>query len=138
MENSGFVKLRPPIALVVDDEPLILMDTSDMISDEGYAVLEASSADEALAFLERHSSLQLLFTDVQMPGRLNGLDLARQVEERWPHIQVIVASGACRPGPDDLPSNVSFIAKPISAGLVREVLRFHQRQKYPENPDDSE
>ncbi|MCJ8056943.1 response regulator [Shinella curvata] len=109
-----------------------------MISDEGYAVLEASSADEALAFLERHSSLQLLFTDVQMPGRLNGLDLARQVEERWPHIQVIVASGACRPGPDDLPSNVSFIAKPISAGLVREVLRFHQRQKYPENPDDSE
>jgi len=57
MENSEFVKLRPPIALVVDNEALILMDTSDMISDEGYAVLESSSADEALAFLERPSGL---------------------------------------------------------------------------------
>lgn len=123
MENAEFAKLRLPIALVVDDEPLILMDTSDMISDEGYAVIEASSADEAFAFLESHPSLQLLFTDVQMPGQLNGFELARMVQERWPHIHVVVASGAARPGPDDLPSNASFIAKPISAELVREVLR---------------
>jgi CheY-like chemotaxis protein len=125
MENAEFANLRQPIALVVDDEPLILMDTSDMISGEGYAVIEASTADEAFAFLESHSSLQLLFTDVQMPGRLNGFELARIVRERWPHIQVIVVSGAARPGPNDLPSNASFIGKPISAELVREVLRNH-------------
>jgi CheY-like chemotaxis protein len=72
MDDAEFEKLARPIALVVDDEPLILMDTADMISDEGYAVLEATSADQAYKFLDQHSSLQLLITDVQMPGELDG------------------------------------------------------------------
>lgn len=76
--------LSEPIALVVDDERLILMDTSDIIRDAGYDVVEASSADDAIAFLEKHGLLQLLFTDVQTGGRLDGLDLARKVAERWP------------------------------------------------------
>ena len=76
--------LSEPIALVVDDERLILMDTSDIIRDADYDVVEASSADDAIAFLEKHGLLQLLFTDVQTGGRLDGLDLARKVAERWP------------------------------------------------------
>ncbi|KQY20303.1 hypothetical protein ASD31_24150 [Rhizobium sp. Root482] len=68
METAEFEKLAIPIALVVDDDPLILMDTADMIAGEGYAVVEAKTADQAYDFLDRHSSLQLLFTDVQMPG----------------------------------------------------------------------
>ncbi|NSY14817.1 response regulator [Agrobacterium vitis] len=123
METSEFAKLEEPIALVVDDEPLILMDTADMISDEGYAVVEATTADQAYEFLDRHSSLQLLFTDVQMPGDLDGFDLARVVAERWPHICVVIASGAAVPGPGDIPDNATFISKPFTAEHVHKVLR---------------
>ncbi|MCE6076813.1 response regulator [Agrobacterium vitis] len=123
METSEFAKLVEPIALVVDDEPLILMNTSDMISDEGFAVVEATTADQAYAFLDKHSSLQLLFTDVQMPGELDGFGLARVVAERWPHICVVIASGAAVPGPDDIPDNATFITKPFTAALVHQVLR---------------
>ncbi|MBZ5762922.1 response regulator [Rhizobium sp. VS19-DR104.2] len=125
METANFASLREPIALVVDDEPLILMDTADMISDEGYAVVEAGTADQAFEFLQKHSSLQLLFTDVQMPGDLDGCQLARLVAERWPHICVIVALGAARPGPNDIPENARFIAEPFSADLVHQVLPDH-------------
>ena len=111
MESRDFEKLQEPIALVVDDEPLILMDTADILSDEGYSVIEASTADQAYEFLARHSSLQLVFIDVQMPGDMSGFDLARKVEEKWPHICVIVASGAARPKHGDMPANATFIAR---------------------------
>jgi DNA-binding NtrC family response regulator len=123
MEKIEFAGLTKPIALVVDDEPLILMDTADILSDEGFSVIEARSADEAYEFLHQHSSLQVLFTDVQMSGKLDGFDLARTVAERWPHICVIVASGATTPHPGDIPANATFIKKPISPHLVHEVLR---------------
>lgn len=129
MDHEQFSKLKEPIALVVDDEPLILMDTSDMIADEGYAVVEASTADEAYEFLDRHSSLQLLFTDVQMPGELDGFGLARKVQARWPHICVIVASGMAKPRPGDLPSNAHFVSKPVSAQLVHDMIREHCARK---------
>lgn len=122
MENNEPPSKIEPIALVVDDEPLILMDTADIISEAGYQVVEATSADEAFAFLERHPSLELVFTDVQMPGRMDGLMLAKAISERWPHISTIVASGAVRPG-NDLPPGVRFINKPFSALLVYETIR---------------
>ncbi|CDN51684.1 response regulator [Neorhizobium galegae] len=125
MENSEFAKLKKPIALVVDDEPLILMDTSGIITDEGYAVIEVTTADQAFEFLAQHSSLELLFTDVQTPGCLDGFGLARKVAVRWPHICVVIASGAARPSTADMPTNARFIAKPISAQLVHDVLRDH-------------
>jgi CheY-like chemotaxis protein len=122
MDNKEFANLTRPVALVVDDEPLIRMDTSEMISDEGYAVVEARTADEAYAFLSQHSSLQLLVTDVQTPGEIDGFELARNVNSRWPHICIIVASGAARPREGDLPEKAHFIAKPITASLVHEVI----------------
>lgn len=125
METSEFEKLSQPIALVVDDEPLILMDTADMISEKGYSIAEASTADQAYAFLDQHSSLQLLFTDVQMPGELDGFGVARIVAQRWPHIRVVIASGAVVPGPNDLLGNARFISKPFTADLVHDVLREH-------------
>lgn len=125
METAEFEKLAIPIALVVDDDPLILMDTADMIADEGYAVVEAKTADQAYDFLDRHSSLQLLFTDVQMPGELDGFDLARVVAERWPHICVVIASGEADPGPGDIPDNAAFISKPFTAELVHQLLLKH-------------
>ena len=127
METEEFEKLIKPIALVVDDEPLILIDTADMLAEQGYAVVEATTADEAYEFLDRHSSLQLLFTDVQMPGELDGFALARVVAERWPHIRVVIASGAAVPAPGDLPGNAKFISKPFTAELVYQVLKDHSR-----------
>ncbi|MBZ5763087.1 response regulator [Rhizobium sp. VS19-DR104.2] len=135
METAEFEQLVKPIALVVDDEPLILLDTADMISDEGYTVVEASTADQAFAFLDRLSSLQLLFTDVQMPGDLDGFGLARIVAERWPHIHVEIASGAIVPGPGDLSANAKFIRKPFTAELVHQTLVEHGFSK--QDPDAS-
>lgn len=123
MTVDQFRDLPIPVALVVDDEPLILMDTADIVADEGYHVLEARSADEAYAFLEEHHSLKLLFTDIQTPGNIDGLELATEVARRWPNICVIVASGAIRPAAGSLPDNARFIAKPISPQLVRDTLK---------------
>ena len=121
MENQAQQSTKPPIALVVDDEPLIRMDAADIISDAGFRVIEAANAEEAFAHLEAHPSLRLLFTDIQMP-KIDGLTLARHVKARWPHVSVIVTSGAIRPGAADLPDDAQFIAKPFSAQLVLETI----------------
>ena len=68
---------------------------------------------------ENHPQFVLLFTDVQMPGELDGFALARKVAVSWPHISIVVASGQVRPGPGSLPDKARFIAKPFSAALVR-------------------
>jgi CheY-like chemotaxis protein len=122
METQPNHQPSPPVALVVDDEPLIRMDTADMVADEGYAVIEARTADEAFHFLEDHHSLQLVVTDIQTGGPMNGCELAWEVKRRWPHICVVVASGAVRPNEGDLPPSAIFIAKPISADVVHEAI----------------
>jgi|EndMetStandDraft_6_1072998.scaffolds.fasta_scaffold66840_2 CheY-like chemotaxis protein len=133
MDKEQLDKIPEPIALVVDDEPLIRMDIADIISDAGYHVVEAATADEALAFLEKYSSLQLLFTDVQTGSDLDGFELARKIAERWPNIEVVVASGARVPKEGELPGNASFIRKPFSAETVLETLQEH----FPDGPSKS-
>jgi CheY-like chemotaxis protein len=125
MDSEQLDMVPEPIALVVDDEPLIRMDTADLMSDAGYHVVEAATADEAFAFLEKYSSFQLLFTDVQTGGELDGFMLAKKVAERWPNIEVVVTSGARMPKKGDLLGNASFIQKPFSAETVLEALKAH-------------
>jgi CheY-like chemotaxis protein len=102
----------PPqiLILVADDDVLERMGASFMFSDAGYRVVEADSADVALRLFEEDAAIKLLFTDVSMPGTINGADLARQVAERWPKVGIIMTSG--RPFPGDLPLGVRFHAKP--------------------------
>ena len=102
----------PPqgLVIVVDDDVLERMGASYMFSDAGYRVLEAGSADAALRLFETASDIRLLFTDVSMPGAINGADLSRQVAERWPRVGIIMTSG--RPFPGELPGKVRFHAKP--------------------------
>ena len=95
----------PPqdLILVVDDDVLERMGASYMFSDAGYQVLEAGSADMALRLFETNADIKLLFTDVSMPGTINGTDLAHQVSERWPMVGIIITSGrpiTCRPSPE--------------------------------------
>jgi CheY-like chemotaxis protein len=112
-----------PIALVVDDEPLILMDTADIVSSAGYHVIEARNADEAFDLLAKYASLKLLMTDIQMPGEMDGLGLARYVGEHWPNVHVVVASGAVAPKDGELPKGARFLGKPLDQALVIETLR---------------
>ena len=111
------------IALVVEDEPLIMMEAVDILEAEGFEVFEAWSADKALALLEGRGPVQVLFTDVHMPGSMNGFGLAREVKRRWPETAVIVCSGHVKPGPDDMPAGARFIDKPFSSRLVTETVR---------------
>lgn len=113
---------KQPIAVVVDDEPLILMDASDIISDAGFRVLEARNAEEAMRHFEAYPSLRLLFTDIQMP-EIDGLTLARHVKARFPHISVIVTSGNIEPTVAELPEDAEFISKPFTAELVLATIR---------------
>jgi CheY-like chemotaxis protein len=109
------------LILVVDDDVLERMGASFMFSDAGYEVLEAGSADAALGFFESNASIKLLFTDVSMPGAINGAGLARQVAERWPRVGIIMTSG--RPFPGDLLGTVRFHAKPYEpADVLRDAL----------------
>ena len=114
------------LILVVDDDVLERMGASYMFSDAGYRVLEAGSADIALRIFETNANIALLFTDVSMPGTINGADLARQVAERWPRVAILMTSG--RPFPDGLPPAVRFHAKPYEP---IEVLRDAQEMGIP-------
>lgn len=108
-----------PCALVVDDDFMIRMDAIDILEQAGFKVFEADHGDAALELLRtRYADVVLLFTDVQMPGTLDGFALAREVAQSWPHISLVVASGHVRPSPGALPDKACFIAKPFSAEVV--------------------
>jgi DNA-binding NtrC family response regulator len=98
--------------LVVEDEGIVREASVQELTDAGYEVLEAESAEAALAILEAGTTVAVLFTDVNMPGRLDGLDLARLVHDRWPGVRLIVTSGGGRIAPKDVPEEGRFLAKP--------------------------
>jgi DNA-binding NtrC family response regulator len=113
-----------PYALVVDDDALVLINSCDILEEAGFRFYEAGSGDEAKAVLEaRGDSITLLFTDVEMPGKTNGFALAHHVAERWPEIEIIVASGRVKPEAGDMPEKATFISKPFSAQVVHDHLR---------------
>jgi len=102
-----------PTVLIVEDEMLLRMRTVDIVEDAGFTPLEAVNADDALALLESRSDIELLFTDIQMPGTMNGLKLAHAVHERWPLIKIILVSGQVTPNEEDRPANSRFFGKPV-------------------------
>jgi two-component system, response regulator PdtaR len=109
---SGDIMLQRPVILLVEDELLIRMNVADMLEGAGFDVVEATDAQAAQDILHRRRDIQVLFTDIQMPGPINGLDLAYLVRDRWPHIFVIVSSGHLRPGTGELPERAVFLTKP--------------------------
>ncbi len=110
--------LPPHVVLVVEDEMLLRMRAVDMVEDAGYVPVEAVDADEALAILQSRSDIALLFTDVQMPGSMNGLQLAHAVHERWPPIKIILASGQLKLSTSDIPHDSRFFGKPLVSGEI--------------------
>jgi CheY-like chemotaxis protein len=112
LENS----VVPAVVLVVEDEMLLRMRAVDMVEDAGYTSVEAVDADQAVAILESRSDIALLFTDIQMPGSMDGLGLARSVHERWPPIKIIMVSGQLKLASIDIPADCRFFGKPLEAG----------------------
>jgi CheY-like chemotaxis protein len=105
----------PAVVLVVEDEMLLRMRAVDMVEDAGYTSVEAVDADAAIAILESRSDIALLFTDIQMPGTMDGLMLAHAVHARWPPIKIILVSGQLTPANVDIPPNSRFYGKPLQA-----------------------
>ena len=103
----------PPKVLVVEDEMLLRMRAVDIVEDAGFTPIEAVNADEALAILEARSDVDLLFTDIQMPGSMDGLKLAHAVHERWPSIKIILVSGKLTPTDSERPTDSRFFGKPL-------------------------
>ena len=110
------------IVLVVEDEPLIRLNAIQIIEDAGYAVVEAANADEAILILERRADVRFVFTDINMPGSMDGLKLAHAIRNRWPPIRLIVTSGKVLLKPGELPLDGRFLAKPYSADQIVSLL----------------
>jgi CheY-like chemotaxis protein len=119
----GLVELKRPVVLIVEDEFLLRLDAVDMIAAAGYEVLEAGNADEAIEILEAHRDITVIFTDIQMPGSMDGLKLARAVRGRWPPIKIVATSGHVHVNETDLPEGGRFLPKPYSPKQVTGVLR---------------
>jgi DNA-binding NtrC family response regulator len=114
----------PAVVLVVEDEMLLRMRAVDMVEDAGYVPVEAVDADEALAILQSRSDIALLFSDIQMPGSMSGLQLALAVHERWPGIKIILASGQLKLSKSEIPENSRFFGKPLdSSEMIAEIRR---------------
>jgi CheY-like chemotaxis protein len=110
------------VVLLVEDEPLVRMFGADVLEEAGFEVLEAVDGDAALAVLEARPDINVLFTDVNMPGSLDGLDLARLVHARRPDIKLLIASGQVRLGADDIPDAGRFLPKPYAPdAILREI-----------------
>jgi CheY-like chemotaxis protein len=121
----GLAESRRPVVLIVEDEFLLRMDAVDMIANAGFEVVEAANADEAIEILEARRDITVVFTDIQMPGSMDGLKLVRAVRGRWPPIKIVATSGHPHVRAADLPEGGRFLPKPYSpvevTGLLREL-----------------
>jgi two-component system, response regulator PdtaR len=111
------------VVLVVEDDPLIRMVAVDLVADLGFPVCEAGGADEALGALESRRDVFALFTDVNMPGTMDGLELAHLVRQRWPSLGLIVTSGRAPPPSVEMPRGSVFLPKPYSGAQLAQKLQ---------------
>lgn len=110
------------LVLIVEDEALVRMYGSDVLESAGFEVLEAATADEAVVLLEQHD-VHLLFSDIDMPGSMDGLELAQLVHARWPSIGLLMTSGHHQPAHQALPDDSKFIPKPWRENDVLDEVR---------------
>ena len=114
---------KRPVVLIVEDDLLIRLHAAQIIEEAEFDVIEASSADEAISILEARSDITVLFTDIQVPGSMDGLKLAAAVKGRWPPIKIVATSGFVNVRPDDLPPGGRFIPKPYNPIQLTATLR---------------
>jgi CheY-like chemotaxis protein len=110
------------LVLVVDDDFLVRMNAVFLLEEAGFDTLQAGTADEAIRLLETRSDIKVVFTDINMPGSMDGLALAHAIRHRWPPVELVVTSGYARVRDEDMPERGLFLGKPYQpAELVRMV-----------------
>ncbi len=116
--------LTRSIVLVVEDHPLIRLSALDLVSSGGFEGIGAQNADEAIAILEARPDIHLVFTDVEMPGTMDGIKLAHYIRGRWPKVHLIVASGKLVVEESQLPLGTKFFSKPYGdQSIIEEMTR---------------
>jgi CheY-like chemotaxis protein len=113
---------KRPVVLVVEDELLVRIVAVAIVEDAGFEAVEAANADQAITILEARDDIRVVFTDINMPGSMDGLKLAAAVRDRWPPIEFIVTSGLRAHGGDDLPERSLFLPKPYTPLEVAQAL----------------
>jgi CheY-like chemotaxis protein len=119
----GQQKQNRPVVLVVEDEPLTLMDAVELVNEAGFEAISARNADDAMTILERREDIRMIFTDINMPGSMDGLKLAHAVRNRWPPIEIIVTSANLRVA-QQLPDRGIFVPKPDTRVQISVVSQF--------------
>jgi two-component system, response regulator PdtaR len=109
--------LGPIVVIVTEDEALLRTFATEVLVEAGFTVVEAAHADDALAIMKSRA-VDVLFTDVQMPGSMDGLELARYVRRHWPRVAVLIASGNKGPSSTEMPDRSRFLHKPYSGGRL--------------------
>ena len=118
------MRAQPKYAvLIVEDEPLLRLDIAETLTTAGFQTFEAGTALEAIKILEAHPEIRAVFTDIEMPGTMNGIQLAHLIRERWPPTILIVGSGIALPTPDALPSQTTFFPKPYADGALGKIIQ---------------
>ena len=113
--------LEKNVVLIVEHESIIRMETVQVIKDAGYVVLDASNTNDAMTILEDRRDIRAVFTEIRVPGRLNGMDLARAIAERWPLVRLIVTSSASKV--QNFPADWRYIPKVYDAAQIVVALR---------------
>lgn len=131
---SGTDRERNPVVLVVEDETLVRVAALAIIEESGFEAIGAGTADEAIRALEIRSDIRAVFTNVQIPGRMDGVNLARLIRDRWPAMALLVTSGKTRLIEADLPNGTRFVSKPYLAFQIETILRDLLQRHYPQ-PD---
>lgn len=120
-----------PAVLVVEDEPLLRMMAVDLVEDAGFEAIEAANADEAIKILECRSDIRVVFTDIDMPGSMDGLLLAAAVRDRWPPIEIILTSGHVHITEVEVPLGGVFFSKPYDHSALTRTLQAMARVEGP-------
>ncbi|MGR9162590.1 response regulator [Rhizobium leguminosarum] len=116
------MKYGKAVVLVVEDSTIIRMSAVDLVLSAGYEALEACDADEAIRILESRNDIDLVFTDVQMPGTMDGIKLSHYIRDRWPPVRLIVASGAAILKESDLPTGSRAFSKPYDNHAIADAM----------------
>jgi two-component system, response regulator PdtaR len=106
------------IIIVAEDDFIMSEYLSGILIEKGYSVIAVANADDAIAMLETRNDVRMLITDINMPGSLNGLNLAATVRDRWPQIKIIITTGRDRPKIEEVPEGSLYLRKPYTPGSV--------------------
>ena len=122
MRNADAAMARP-VVLVVEDEFLLRTHAVEMIEEAGFDAVEAGNADEAIRLLETRKDIRIVFTDIEMPGSMDGLRLARAIRDRWPPVELILTSGRHKLDASEIPERGQFVPKPYGFDVLVTAIR---------------